>query len=262
MAFYVTLPSNTISKRENFTGDFRVELAHTLEFDGDWEVALASIQYPFTWENFVNQSFMVYFNSVSIQVNLPTAYYENIHQLVSALNGSYHDTITRNAKVIAPTEGTTYAEFIDEYDKAVKFEYNEIIKRVTITVTKAKSVYLNEHLHYTLGFHKTISKFTGLHRAQFPPDFTGGFTSLFVYTDIIRPQMIGGIEAQLLKIVPIKGSYGDIVVKDYDTLHYVELLNKRFDSISLAIKDDNDTPVKFLYGKAILKFHFRKKRFF
>jgi hypothetical protein len=49
--FPVYLPSNTRnSLYENKTSNYRVQLAKPLEFpDGNWEVGLAEITYPYTW---------------------------------------------------------------------------------------------------------------------------------------------------------------------------------------------------------------------
>ena len=51
-SFYVTLPSNGSRNyyNENTASTFRNHLAHPLELEGQWEVALVEMQYPITWK--------------------------------------------------------------------------------------------------------------------------------------------------------------------------------------------------------------------
>ena len=54
--FMLTLPSNTASsnlyRETNKPSSFKVRLPTTLELEGEWEVSIVNIQYPFNWPNF------------------------------------------------------------------------------------------------------------------------------------------------------------------------------------------------------------------
>ena len=89
--FYVTLPSNSLSSRKNNTSEFRVNLSRTLEFSGHWEVGLASIQYPFTWENFPADKFWFSIPKAGdYTVNVPPGNYQHVQQLLDVLLSSFH----------------------------------------------------------------------------------------------------------------------------------------------------------------------------
>ena len=49
--FYLTLPSNSSLEYfpNNTVANFKVKLAESVELTGEWEVALAKIQYPHSW---------------------------------------------------------------------------------------------------------------------------------------------------------------------------------------------------------------------
>ena len=48
--FYLTLPSNT--EAGCTASNFHVRLPNRIKLEGDWEVGLAKIIYPFSWYNF------------------------------------------------------------------------------------------------------------------------------------------------------------------------------------------------------------------
>ncbi len=250
--FYVTLPSNTKSDASNTTGSYRVDLAHTIELKGDWEVGLASIIYPYTWNTLKNEKFLCNLKHVKepLEIAIPDGHYSDIAEMITILNYSFAQSVRKHVK--QP----------EIYFESLIFDYNKILKRVTISIDTnlVEKAYLGLHLQYTLGFGLS-GRFIRSHNvAQHPPDVTGGFNSLYVYSDLIKPQFVGDTETQLLRIVPVRGSFGDIVVRDYSTIHYLDVLKKRFDSVEISIKDDVNTGINFQFGKTVLKLHFRKKR--
>jgi hypothetical protein len=121
---------------------------------------------------------------------------------------------------------------------------------------------LSPLLQYILGFEKSDLIFgdDDTISAAYPPDLRAGVDSLFVYCDIVEPQIVGARREQLLRIIPIKGAYAEIVHHDFISPHYVPVLNKQFGSIDISIKTDQNMPVAFRFGKTVAKLHFRKKR--
>ena len=71
--FYVTLPSNSFMQYfpDSKTSNFWTKLPRTLQLDGEWEVALAKIDYPHTWYNICEGK-----NSVEIYV--PDKWFQEI----------------------------------------------------------------------------------------------------------------------------------------------------------------------------------------
>jgi CBS domain-containing protein len=89
-------------------------------------------------------------------------------------------------------------------------------------------------------------------------DITGGISSLYVYTDILEPVAVGDTEAQLLRVVDVKGRNGETVHKTFDHLHYVPIQKKRFDTIEVDIRDDTGAPISFETGRLIATLHIRR----
>ncbi len=110
-----------------------------------------------------------------------------------------------------------------------------------------------------LGFeHAAIYK--ERNRAKYIPDIRIGFHSLYLYSSLVEPQIVGNVTAPLLRSVHVKGNHGDIIEKLYNTPHYVPVVAKEIDRVEIDIKDDNNQSVPFQFGKTVVKLHFRRKR--
>jgi len=94
--------------------------------------------------------------------------------------------------------------------------------------------------------------------AYYPADLSCGMSYLYIYCDVLEPQIIGTKLAPLLQVVNVEGKYTQLVSRIYTAPHYVPILKKCFNSIEINIKNDMDEPVNFTFGKTIVKMHFRK----
>jgi hypothetical protein len=88
----------------------------------------------------------------------------------------------------------------------------------------------------------------------------GGFSSMYVYTDIVDAQFVGDVKVHLLRIVNIEGEYGNTVHASFLNLQYVPVKVNYFETIGVNIKNDQNKNVSFEFGKSIATFHFRQKR--
>ena len=259
--FYLTLPSNTATGSEaNRTNRFRVELPHTIELEGDWDVALVDIVYPHSWDN-VNSvglgvthvaALLVITNGTddNHKLYLPNGYYETINDLNFAIIQAWND----KQKEIG--QKASLPPF--------HFKFNQITKRNRLVYAekqdKVITVRLSKHLQYLMGYDRDYIAHTSRHKeAKYPPDMRGGIDALYVYCDIVENQIIGDSLEPLLRIVPVQGKHGDLVEKNFEMPHYVPLLNKKFSSVEVHIKTDTDTYLPFNYGKVIVKLQFRKR---
>ena len=77
--------------------------------------------------------------------------------------------------------------------------------------------------------------------SPYTADINGGFSSLYVYTDIVDPQFVSDVKVPLLRIVNIQGDYGTNV-------HTSD------------IKNDRNENVSFESGKSIATLYFRLRR--
>ncbi len=263
---YLTLPSNTFVKA-NTTSEFRVRLPNPIALEGsEWEAALVGLQYPFSWNNVKGALHPVYpdnwilitlaqpnpYNFKDhIEVNIPPAYYADVYILIGAIR-----TAMANWR---PPHGRKHSSFLLNH---FEITYNEISKRTQVKLgTKViKGFVCSSTISHLLGYGEQQSFIHRNKIGNYPPDHTDSFHTLYLYCDLIQPQVVGDCLAPLLRTVPIAGSHGETVGEAFLDPHYIPLRCKTFDSVQISIKDDNNYPIKFCFGKSIVKLHLRRKR--
>jgi hypothetical protein len=252
--FYVTLPSNT-QYEGNTTGAFRVPLPHTISLEGDWEVGLVEMQFPRTWYNVTNHP--------SKHTFLP----EN-GVLLQTIHGD--TTKTRNLEkifekyTIPAGHYNTVEQLIDELNRALEkrnvvFTKTAFGVRMRMNEAYHFNIVLSPSLQYILGFANNLYA-KGVHDSEGPPDLRAGFDTMYIYCDLIEPQICGNTLAPLIRTLPVDGKFGDTVDCLFTTPHYAPVLNKTFNSVQMHIKTDANQPVAFRYGKVVVKLHFRRRR--
>ena len=95
-------------------------------------------------------------------------------------------------------------------------------------------------------------------RASSTVDLMRGFESLYVYSSIVEPRIVGDKIAPLLRIVPITGRHGEMVTTRFDHVQYIPVLSPEFGIVETEIRDDTDRPVPFERGKVTVTLHFRR----
>ena len=89
-------------------------------------------------------------------------------------------------------------------------------------------------------------------------DLWRGFESLYVYSSIVEPRIVGDKIAPLLRKVPITGSHGEMVTARFDHVQYIPVLSREFGCVETEISDDTGRPVPFERGKVTATLHFRR----
>jgi hypothetical protein len=288
----IRLTSAIASAKQNKTNDFRIQLPYPIQLTGPgWEVALVEIMYPRSWNN-INESVVPLQHQLlsdselpenCIQITMPTRYATssttNYHFKTHTLTvpGGYYDTVdklvealNKETELLIITDGTdktnveTTKWLRKELPNWLQFSYNPIIQRISIWVSdKVKFVRISEHLKYMLGFDdKDVDEFLpgNKYLARFPTDLRGGTDSLYVYCDLVEPQIVGNVRVPLLRTVPVTGSYGQVIDEIFHSPHYMSLQQTSFSSIHLTINSDTNEPLRFQFGKSVIKLHFRKRR--
>ena len=95
-------------------------------------------------------------------------------------------------------------------------------------------------------------------RASSIVDLRRGFESLYVYSSIVEPRIVGDKIAPLLRIVPITRRHGEMVTTRFDHVQYIPVLSREFGSVETEIRDDTGQPVPFERGKVTVTLHFRR----
>ena len=111
-----------------------------------------------------------------------------------------------------------------------------------------------------VGFHKKEVMITKNTEALLPVDLEAGFHAMYLYTDIIEPQLVGDSKVSLLKVVKCSGEFMDNVSVNFPNLQYVPVNVKSFETVVIDIKDDTWEKVPFELRKVIVTLHFKQRR--
>lgn len=287
------LPSNT--HKGQSPGDFNIHLPHRLLLSGKWEVCLSEFIYPHTWLNLTDEKdrddqlvahqsdmLVTLVDGRELLIYVPTGYYQKAQHLIANLNIGIqamaeahkqkaiteYANQTRRWNKSQQTGGSTPPPDPVENDARMQFNrdalyywMSTVSHRVNLDLSKSvvKSVTMSRRVAYMLGFKNQV--LDSRSEAEYPTDTRGGKECLYIYSNIVSPQIIGNTLAPLLRLVHISGEHGDIVEKLFTKQHYVPVCLKEIDHIHLNVKSDQGDIVKFTYGKCVAKLHFRKRRF-
>jgi hypothetical protein len=88
------------------------------------------------------------------------------------------------------------------------------------------------------------------------------FSSIFTYCNIVEAQVVGNVNAKLIKTIPVEGTHGDIITKTFTNIQYVPVETKSFEDVEILLRTDTGDPVPFERGKVVVTLHFRKHTYF
>ena len=89
-------------------------------------------------------------------------------------------------------------------------------------------------------------------------DLRRSFESLYVYSGIVEPRVVGDKIVPLVRIVPITGQHEEMVTTCFDHMQYIPVMSREFGTIETEIRDDTGRPVPFERGKVAVTLHFRR----
>jgi hypothetical protein len=150
-------------------------------------------------------------------------------------------------------------DYLKEISGKVKFSFSE---KVTVEITSpGVSVKLSPDLKYALGF--DVDTLTKTSIAVRQPDIRFGTDAIYVYCSCAAMQIVGSSLHQLLRVVDVgAGNYGAIITKQYDHAHFIPMITNEIQEIKLELKGDNNSLIKFKFGKTVAKLCLRPQRRF
>ena len=291
-SFFITLPSNSCHDiyPDNKASEYKVKLVKPIHLNHQYEVALAQIQFPHTWETLRKDS-----NHFSYEVfeTTPDEFFiPTIPRQELSIPAGYYSTLMDYKGDKSKAFLNSLQQAFDKKERArgvedtnIVFDYNTHINKVEITVKNNYILHLSNAIAQVLGFeiytNDKVSTNEYAHRmsivdkhqcfeykpsynnfkytATYAPDLDRGFYSLYVYCNLCSPQFVGDSYVPLLRIVPNAGDPNSMVTLDIDNPHYVPVNVRSFDNVEINIKNDVDELVAFETGKVICKLHFRTK---
>ena len=184
--FYVTLPSNASSDEfpDNKMTSYRVKLQQTIDMEGNWEVGLYSISYPNTWytlqKGFDTHVYYAAHTGLFLGATVDYSYYTSMEDLVKAVN----------AALVAS----------GDVNDNIKLTYSALTGKVTVQINSNFQFALLKPLSIMLGFGGTVPVIKKTTESPYAADLTVAST-MYVYCDIVEPQIVGDTSAQLLKSI-------------------------------------------------------------
>ena len=280
--FYVFLtsnvPDNKGSQHRNKLSDFVTHLPERINLDDGYEVALSDIGYTKSWLNIDKPQIieLAVIDSKAPQnfyLNLPAGNYQTADGLRKTINklinerGNVTDSWIRNPPKIAVNEKTKKFQ--------IGFGNTHTDKDGNWYVIH---MFLSEKLCQMLGFvTKDNQPLNKINYVKFENIFGANklligveaeyeaivedIHSLYVYSDILSPRIVGNVYAPLFRQVEIPKDckFGEDVFLKYKKRYYHPLNHFEFDSIQIVIKDDTNSDIPFSFGRVTLALHFRKK---
>ena len=242
--FYLVLPSNASMTRHpnNTLAQYITNLPRRICLSGDWECGLTEIHYPHDWYNVRDARLTVeHDGETETDYDLEDGYYDSPEALVKTLNGDKpgrvkfgYEPVTQ--KIIAHMKGETKFTLYGDLPDIIGFGTGD--SRTSIE-SSARSMFV---------------------RAYSIVDLRRGFESLYVYSSIVEPRIVGDKIAPLLRIVPITGRHGEMVAARFDHVQYMPVLSREFEAVETEIRDDTGRPVPFERGKVTVTLHLRRRR--
>ena len=250
-SFYLICPSNASMNlySDNTPGEFRINLPKRIKLRGRYEVGLAEISYPVTFETFDKVSsyrLKTIHNGRPGSSVLTKTLYLNVEELLDEIID----------KIAASQGWHSVSHVISRC-----FTYKKLQNRVTHNLIGGLSVRLSQEVSDLLGY-KDSNWISSTGCATYPPDIRNGMHQLFVYSNIVEPQLVGDVYAPLLRTVAIaanitRGAQRETVA--FDSPHYVSVITDEISTIEINIKRDSGENVSFLTGKSVCTLHFRRK---
>lgn len=245
--FYITLLSNSSINYfpENKSTCFSTQLQRSIKLSGEWTVAIVELQYPCTMlsvnnkENTMRVIFKATTGSTKKVVRIEAGNYDSIDDLLLQINSNIH------------------------LNEKVEFSINMSTKRVRVhfKTDEIKSLKLSNKLSLQLGFEPNTNLFYE-NQGSHPANVLLGITpQMFIYSDIVEPQLVGDNAAKLLRIVTVekdKYVYGSHKMIVFSQPHYVPVLKREFETLEIDIRSDTGEYVPFEFGTVCVKLHFKK----
>ena len=231
-----------VTHQNNTLAQSITSLPRRISLSGVWECGLTEIHYPHDWYNVRNARLTVeHDGNVETDAYLEDGYYHSPKALATMLN-------------------------VDKPGR-VKLSYDPVTHKFVVHVKSETKFTFYGDLPDILGFGAgsgdssaslASSARSMFARASSIVDFRRGFESLYVYSSVVEPRIVGDKIASLLRIVPITGRHGEMVTARFDHVQYIPVLSREFGSIETETRDDTGQPVPFERGKVTVTLHFRR----
>ena len=96
--------------------------------------------------------------------------------------------------------------------------------------------------------------------SRYPIDISANLNQVYVYSDVIRSQIVGNAEAKLLRIVSInEGKFGQVVHKTFARPQYHAVASNSISDIQIELRTGSGDLFPIKFGTAIVQLAFRRR---
>lgn len=250
MSFYIHLPSNVspLYYPHNRVSSFKTKLPERFKFEfNEYEVAATEFTYinrTKTFQQDTSRKIILLnpdiINSETDTYLISNRHFENVEVLINEINTS----LTFSTGVYA------------------SFSYEKSLQRIKMKI-KMGAFKLHEDLCRMLGF--TLTSYNGFClfdeslTATNQPNLSASMSHIFVYCDIVKPQIVGDIFCPLLRIINISMNKGETVTNEFRP-NYLPLNRLEFDTIEILLCNEFGEEIQFDHSQCIVTLHFRKSK--
>ena len=161
--FYITLPSDSSEKYfpDNTVAHFTGRLLHRTRLDGDYEVGLAELIYPYSWFNFTNAENEMHAHFVKTES-------DEIFAICTFPSGQYANEAILAKGLTDKLAGVLVLSTNRKYLK-VTFKYDDVFRKMTFTVRReddTQAFFISEDIRRLFGFAHCGQYRTGEYSAE------------------------------------------------------------------------------------------------
>ena len=276
---YFTLPSDQSHDRSivNTVGNFTFTLPSPKCYDEDVCVALTELIYPVSWMNFPRQEIIRF---TQVRENGNESVFDKRVAVIGAGNYKNEDFIkTINEKLaLAFQREIRQSQWEPPTIKFSKFQNTIVIqggrgnRKTPVTPEEPEPATIgfrivpifSENMKNILGINLSdddfsIKMFTHGYFSDQSVDLDSPYRLIFVYSDIVKPGIVGNTYAPLLRIVPVpsKFEYGEQKSASFQQLFYVPIARPYIDTVNITLRDITGNILPFNTGRSVATLHLK-----
>ncbi|GFW35148.1 uncharacterized protein F54H12.2 [Trichonephila clavipes] len=148
--------------------------------------------------------------------------------------------------------------YLEDFKNKIEFHYHPVVKRVKIKTKEHAKVFLHKGFSKLLGFEP--GEINGKVESSYIADPNASFPLIYVYSDLVEPQIVTDVQAPLLKIVKVEGKDGEVVNAHYTRPHYLPVIRRHFQTVEMVLRLHSEELVPLERGRVIAVLHFRMRQ--
>ena len=130
----------------------------------------------------------------------------------------------------------------------ITFSLNPRTHKVKVTMAKNHYIALYGQLSKILGFGGGDIKVRKSSESPYLSDLHD-IASIFIYCNIVQPQIVGNTSVPLLRTIAVSGKSGDVITKTFNNIQYVPVQTKSFEDIEILLRTDTGDPCHMNVGR-------------